>query len=101
MKSFVEQIQRVNTDYSNCSPLSSNKKLWFTRKKTNLEKVDQNLMFNVCVTLTSLAIIETNHRLNAVNNLQSRPTIKTINSCINNPLPKQACFIYFSFKIPA
>ena len=64
------------------------------RNKTNLERVDQNVMF-VLLLQVGLAIIEPNHRLNAVNNLQSRPAIKTINSCTDNPLNKQACFINF------
>ena len=42
-----------------------------------------------------LAIIEPNHRLNTINNLQSRPAIKIITTCIDNPLNKQACFVYF------
>ena len=40
-----------------------------------------------------LAIIEHNPKLNAVNNLQTRPAFKTINSCIDNPLKKELVFL--------
>ena len=64
------------------------------RNKTNLERVDRYLMF-VLPKQVGLAIVEPNNKLTAVKNLQSTPAIKTINSCINNPLNKQACFIYY------
>ena len=42
----------------------------------------------------SLATVEPTHWLNVVNNLPSRPAIKTINSCIDKPLYKQEYFTY-------
>ena len=93
---FVEQTRRVNTDSSNCSPLFTNKNPQFMRNKTFWESRSK---FNVCFTLTSWSsyIIQSNHRLNAVNNLQSRPAIKTVNSCIDNPLNKQPCFFFYYY----
>ena len=56
-------------------------------KHIYLEGLDRNLMF--------VFTIKPNHRLNGVNSLPSRPAIKTINSCIDNPLHKQAFFFFF------
>ena len=39
-------------------------------------------------------MIEPNHRLNNVYNLQSRPAIKTINSSTDNPRDKQVFFFF-------
>ena len=45
--------------------------------------------------LVNLATIEPNYRLNIVNNLLSRPAIKTLNSCTDKPLCKKAYFTFF------
>ena len=48
----------------------------------------------VLLSRIGLATADSNHRPNGVNNLQSRPAIKTINSCNDNPLSKQVCLFY-------
>ena len=69
----VEQIRRFNTDSSNYLLLFTNKKPECTRNKTNLERLDQNLMF-VLLLKVGLATTEPKHRLNDVNYLPSRPS---------------------------
>ena len=64
------------------------------RKLTEIPPSAQSLMF-VLFQQVGLATLEHNHRLNDVNNLPSRPAIKTINSCADNPLSKKSLFYLF------
>ena len=94
MYPFVEQIRRFNTHSSNCSLLLTEKKNPSPREiiLKNLERLDRNLIFELLLQI-GLATIEHNSKLNSVNNLPSGRGIKTINSCTDNRLNKQSCFI--------
>ena len=64
------------------------------KNKTNFERLDQNLIFVLLKKSVSLKVSLATIEPNDVNNLPSRPAIKTINSCTNNPINKQACFFF-------
>ena len=94
MYPFVEHIRRFNTHSSNCSLLLTEKKTPSPREiiLKNLERLDRNLIFELLLQI-GLATKGHNSKLNSVNNLPSGRGIKTINSCTDNRLNKQSCFI--------
>ena len=62
---------------------------------------DSRSKCNVCVTFTGrsiYSIIQSNLRLNAVKNLQSKLAIKTINSCIDKPLNLLTSWVFFNIR---
>ena len=78
-------------------PLFINKKPYFTRNKTNLERLDKKLMFLLHKQI-GLSIIDPNHRLNAVNNLQSSLGQLLIALPINFQTNKLVLFFFLPFK---
>ena len=92
---FVEQIREFNTNSLNGSSLFTTTKNPSLRViKTHFERLDRNVMLTLLYQF-GLTTMKPNHRPNGVNNLPSRPAIKTINSYKANRLHNILVFCLF------